>query len=80
MTTSSAVIISRCGFFKKCSFLESLTNEQITKLAGAMKSISFSDGQPIVRQGDAPTQFYIIESGTVKCSCLKSNGNLLDLM
>ena len=61
-------------------FLDPLSNDQIAKLAGALDVATFEDGQYIVRQGDVGDSFYIIESGDVKCTQIKSNGREVELM
>ena len=79
-TTSSSKMVVRCEFLKKCSFLDPLTNEQISKLAGALETVNFEDGDYIVRQGDVADSFFIIEEGAVKCTQIKSTGREVDLM
>ena len=79
-STSSSKISKRCEFLKKCVFLDPLSNDQIAKLAGALDVATFEDGQYIVRQGDVGDSFYIIESGDVKCTQIKSNGREVELM
>lgn len=66
--------------FEKCSFLDPLSNEQISKLAGALESTSYADGEYVIRQGDTGESFYIIEEGTVKCTQLKASGREVDLL
>eukprot|EP00606_Chrysophyceae_sp_TOSAG23-5_P001104 GSChrysophyteH2.ASY1.ANO1.1091.1 assembled CDS len=79
-STSSSQMMRRCGFLKKCTFLDPLNNEQIGKLAGAFECVSFEDGATIVRQGDVADSFFIIEEGTVKCTQIKGTGREVDLM
>lgn len=79
-STSSAQMMRRCEFLKKCVFLDALTNDQISKLAGALDEVVFPDRNAIIRQGDVADSFYIIEHGSVKCSQFKSNGKSVDLM
>ncbi len=79
-TTSSSKMVTRCEFLKKCSFLDPLSNEQISKLAGALEPCTFEDGEYIVRQGDIADSFFIIEDGNVKCTQIKSTGREVDLM
>jgi len=73
-------MVKRCEFLKKCSFLDALSNEQIGKLAGALESTTYEDGQHIIRQGDSGNSFYIIEEGVVRCTQIKSSGREVDLM
>lgn len=73
-------MVSRCEFLKKCSFLEPLSNEQISKLAGALEIVNFDEGEYIVRQGDVADSFFIIEDGVVRCTQIKSTGREVDLL
>ena len=79
-TTSSAKMVSRCEFLKKCAFLDPLNNEQIGKLAGALETISYEPNQFIIRQGEAGTSFFIIEDGAVKCTQIKASGREVELL
>ena len=79
-STSSSQMVRRCGFLKKCTFLDSLNNEQVGKLASAFESLTFDAGATIVRQGDIADSFYIIEEGTVKCTQIKGTGREVDLL
>jgi cGMP-dependent protein kinase len=79
-TTSSSKMVTRCEFLKKCSFLDPLSNEQISKLAGALETVTLEDGEYIVRQGDVADSFFIIEEGSVKCTQVKSTGREVDLL
>lgn len=73
-------MVTRCEFLKKCTFLDPLTNEQISKLAGALETTQYNDGEYIIRQGDMGDSFFIIEEGSVKCTQVKSSGREVDLM
>lgn len=44
-----------------CSFLQ----EHRDLLADALDTLEFQDGQPIFRQGEIGSQFYIVKSGKV---------------
>ena len=79
-TTSSAKMVSRCEFLKKCAFLDPLNNEQIGKLAGALETVSYEPNQFIIRQGEAGTSFFIIEDGAVKCTQIKASGREVELL
>lgn len=79
-TTSSSKMVTRCEFLKKCLFLDPLSNEQISKLAGALETYCYEDGEYIIRQGDAGDAFFIIEEGHVKCTQIKSSGREVDLL
>ena len=79
-TTSSHKMVSRCEFLKKCAFLDPLTNEQIGKLAGALETVIFEPSQFVIRQGEAGTNFFIIEDGAVKCTQIKASGREVELL
>ena len=64
----------------KCPFLESLSKNEITKLAGALETSSYEEGDYILKQGDIGDSFLIIEEGNVKCTQKKTNGQEFDLM
>jgi CRP-like cAMP-binding protein len=70
----------RCEFLKRCSFLEPLTNEQISRVAGALETSSYEPGQYILKQGDHGSSFFIIEDGSVKCTQIKASGREVELM
>jgi CRP-like cAMP-binding protein len=70
----------RCDFLKKCSFLEPLTNEQISKVAGALEVTTYEAGSHILRQGEHGTSFFIIEEGSVQCTQIKASGREIELM
>lgn len=73
-------MVKRCEFLKKCVFLDPLSNEQVAKLAGALDVTTYEDGQYIIKQGDVGDSFFIIESGAVKCTQIKSNGKEVELI
>ena len=79
-TTSSAKMVTRCEFLKKCAFLDPLSNEQVGKVAGALESVQYESGEHIIRQGEVGDSFYIIEDGGVKCTQIKSSGREVELM
>lgn len=79
-STSNSKSMRRCDFLKKCVFLDPLSNEQVTKLAGALEESTYADGDYIVKQGEVGDSFYIIESGSVKCTQIKSNGREVELI
>lgn len=79
-TTSSSQMVTRCEFLKKCLFLDPLSNEQISKLAGALETTTYEDGEYIIKQGDVGDSFFIIEEGNVRCTQVKSSGREVDLL
>jgi len=45
-------------------FIKALTRKEIAILVAAMKEISYSDGDVVIKQGDEGDMFYIVESGS----------------
>ena len=70
----------RCAFLKNCRFLDPLPLEFFGKLASALEYRTFAAGEYIVRQGEEGTCFYIIESGTVRCTQVKASRKEIELM
>lgn len=79
-TTASSAMVTRCEFLKNCKFLDPLSNEQIGKVAGALDTLIYEDGDYIIKQGDHGDSFYIIEEGTVRCTQVKASGREIDLI
>ena len=79
-SASTSKLVTRCEFLQKCEFLEPLNSDQITKMASALEECEFEDGDVVVRQGDPGDSFYIIESGKIKCTQLKSSGMEVELL
>ncbi|RCH88233.1 hypothetical protein CU098_000474, partial [Rhizopus stolonifer] len=50
-------------FLSEVILLKSLESYEKHKIADALESVYFEDGQEVVKQGDVGDQFYIIESG-----------------
>ncbi|KAI8879346.1 camp-dependent protein kinase regulatory subunit [Backusella circina FSU 941] len=51
------------SFLSEVILLKSLESYEQHKIADALESVYFEDGQEVVKQGDVGDQFYIIESG-----------------
>ncbi|KAG1467412.1 hypothetical protein G6F56_004428 [Rhizopus delemar] len=51
------------GFLSEVVLLKSLESYERHKIADALESVYFEDGEQVVKQGDVGEQFYIIESG-----------------
>jgi cAMP-dependent protein kinase regulator len=51
------------SFLSEVVLLKSLESYERHKIADALESVYFQDGQEIIKQGDVGDQFYIIESG-----------------
>ncbi|KAG5180035.1 putative cGMP-dependent protein kinase [Tribonema minus] len=71
-TTASGQVMRRCDFLRRVELLAPLTNEQVTKLADALESVTFEEGQYIIRQGEQGDTFYLIEEGAVQCTQWRS--------
>lgn len=56
------------GFLEKIPLLESLNETERLKVADALRPETFSDGEVIIKQGDAGNLFYIIEDGNAVCT------------
>jgi cGMP-dependent protein kinase len=64
---SSNSQVKRCQWLKKVGILQSLTPQQLSRVAGALNEMEFTTGDRIMNQGDAGDAFYIIEFGEVIC-------------
>ncbi|KAJ3120163.1 hypothetical protein HK098_004813 [Nowakowskiella sp. JEL0407] len=62
------------AFLEEVPILVSLEPYERHKIADALESISFNDGDVIIRQGDRGENFYILESGEVQVSQTDENG------
>lgn len=60
-------------FLSEVNLLKSLESYEQHKIADALESVYFEDGQEVVKQGDVGDQFYIIESG--EAIVLKTNAD-----
>lgn len=78
--TSTAKMVSRCEFLKKCPFLDPLSEVQIGQLASALDHSVHEDGDILIKQGEKGDSFYIIESGSVKCTQTKASGREVELL
>uniref|UniRef100_K3WEA6 cGMP-dependent protein kinase n=1 Tax=Globisporangium ultimum (strain ATCC 200006 / CBS 805.95 / DAOM BR144) TaxID=431595 RepID=K3WEA6_GLOUD len=67
-TTASATQLARVNFLKNVELLQRLSNNQLQKVAAALKLQRFNDGDYIIRQGDDGNTFYIIVEGKVRCT------------
>ncbi|GMH93460.1 hypothetical protein TL16_g12634 [Triparma laevis f. inornata] len=52
-------------FLRKISLFSELSDAVIMKIAEAMKTVEFKDGEHIIKQGDAGEDFFMIKSGNV---------------
>ncbi|CAO3588086.1 unnamed protein product [Absidia cylindrospora] len=62
------------SFLEEVPLLKSLKPYERHKIADALESVYFDDGQTIIKQGDVGDQFYIIESGDAVFYKLDENG------
>ncbi|OQS02634.1 cGMP-dependent protein kinase [Thraustotheca clavata] len=67
-TTASTMQLSRVQFLQNVDLLQRLSNNQLQKVAAAMKLETFADGTYIIRQGEEGHLFYIVVEGTVHCT------------
>ena len=72
-TASSSQTMARIEFLRRVPLLKHLTNEQVSKLAGALASQTFADGDAIIRQGERGNAFFLVKDGTVKCTQTKQD-------
>ena len=61
-------------FLEEVPILVSLEPYERHKISDALESVTFKDGDVIIKQGDVGDNFYIIESGTVRVVQLDGNG------
>jgi hypothetical protein len=69
-------VLQRCEFLRRVELLAPLTNEQVTKLADALESVTFQSDEYIIRQGDQVTDWkrlvsrkWLAEQQTNRCVC-----------
>lgn len=63
------------SFLEEVPLLKSLESYERHKIADALESVYFNDGEHVILQGDVGDQFYIIESGQAAFYKLDENGN-----
>jgi cAMP-dependent protein kinase regulator len=54
------------AFLEEVPLLVSLEPYERHKIADALESVSFEDGEEVIRQGDVGESFYIVESGEAR--------------
>ncbi|CAO3590048.1 unnamed protein product [Absidia cylindrospora] len=62
------------SFLEEVPLLMSLKSYERHKIADALESVYYDDGQTVIKQGDVGDQFYIIESGDAVFYKLDKNG------
>eukprot|EP01029_Cantina_marsupialis_P005984 TRINITY_DN1650_c0_g1_i1.p1 TRINITY_DN1650_c0_g1~~TRINITY_DN1650_c0_g1_i1.p1 ORF type:complete len:869 (+),score=216.79 TRINITY_DN1650_c0_g1_i1:141-2747(+) len=63
---------------KQVKLLETLSKGQLSRLCGALHEEVYEEGDVIVRKGDTGTQFFMLSSGTVKCTEIQAGTRKLD--
>ena len=64
----------RLGFLKKVPLMEGLDAPTLQKISDALQKVAFSAGARIITEGEQGDDFFIIESGEVKCTHAKPGG------
>ena len=52
---------------------QDLEEQQLSRLAGAVQMVTYAPGDHIIKKGDVGNIFYMIKSGTVKCTDMGDN-------
>jgi cAMP-dependent protein kinase regulator len=63
------------SFLEEVTLLKSLEPYERHKIADALESVYFNDGEHVILQGDVGDHFYIIESGSAVFYKVDANGN-----
>ncbi|CEM10229.1 unnamed protein product [Vitrella brassicaformis CCMP3155] len=66
------------GFLEKVELLKEMDAYERSKLADALKTAAFKDGEVIVKQGDEGDKFYIIEEGEAEAFKEGGAGKVMD--
>lgn len=66
--SSSFVILESILFLKKNPLFSSMNTQELKAVASICKSLDFSEGEPIVTQGDVGETMFLIKSGSVDVS------------
>eukprot|EP00949_MAST-11_sp_MAST-11-sp1_P001031 g1031.t1 len=69
-TTSSSAMAERCAFLQKVPSLQTLSSHQISSIAGAMNTITFSKGDNIINEGERGDAFFVLKDGS--CDALQA--------
>lgn len=54
------------GFLQRISFLRCLNRQELLNLADALKSVTFAQGEPLIKYGDPAKAFFLIVEGVVE--------------
>ncbi|EGB12206.1 hypothetical protein AURANDRAFT_20216 [Aureococcus anophagefferens] len=72
--TQQGAAQGRLAFLKKVPLMQGLDTATLQKVADALQSVSFPEGHKIITEGEQGDDFFIIESGEVKCTHTKPSG------
>ena len=72
--TQQGAAQGRLAFLKKVPLMQGLDTATLQKVADALQSVSFPEGHKIITEGEQGDDFFIIESGEVKCTHNKPSG------
>ena len=61
---------------KRIDFLSEFPEHEIKYLASRLKVVTFTSGEPIIKQGEAGRSFYIVKEGRVEIQARNSEGTL----
>jgi cAMP-dependent protein kinase regulator len=68
------------GFLEELPLLTSLESYERHKIADALETVTFNEGDVVIKQGDAGDCFFIVESGKAKVTQLDESGVAHELM
>lgn len=63
--SSTFLILENVLFLKKNALFSSMNTQELKAVAGICKTLTFSDGEAIVTQGDVGETMFLIKSGSV---------------
>jgi len=59
---------------RKVELLKDLDDQQLNRLAGAVQMVTYAPGDLIIKKGDVGNIFYLIKTGSVKCTDIGDSG------
>ena len=68
------------SFLEEVPILISLEPYERFKIADALESATYNEGDVVIKQGDSGDDFFIIESGEAECSQLDESGNSFSVL
>ena len=72
--TQQSCAQGRLGFLRKVPLMQGLDMASLQKIADALQQVTFAEGHRIITEGEHGDDFFIIESGEVKCTHRKPGG------